>query len=181
MAYERPKAIAPGSLEECIAIGECRPKHRGSKSTRHWCKGREGMAHEYHWVRAIPYPTFSYRIPQGQELPVREYDSRTRMTEWHSICRECGKKGSWKYTCQDCFVPIRRKRGHSWGIIVHGMNCEHRDAIFYDWGLYTMEELKKSLDWLETVSPRQYSLHARRLDAAVMELRETLARGVIVF
>ena len=30
---------------ECVALGECRPRHRSRKDTRRWCRGRAGVEH----------------------------------------------------------------------------------------------------------------------------------------
>lgn len=34
---------------ECVALGECRPRHSSKKDTRRWCRGREGIEHHWEW------------------------------------------------------------------------------------------------------------------------------------
>jgi hypothetical protein len=47
---ENPRKIVT-KHPDCVEVGECRPRHQGSKNTRHWCKGRVGIPHTWEWRR----------------------------------------------------------------------------------------------------------------------------------
>lgn len=69
---------------ECVAIGECRPKHRAKKPTRRWCKGKVGIEHDWQWVAYEERPNAS-RIPRSLE--------HVSPKVWQiKICRRCGKQ-----------------------------------------------------------------------------------------
>lgn len=81
---------------ECIANGECRPRHQSRKSTKIWCKGREGVEHDWTWVDEYEVPGsfwFSWFSRTGH------VDNRMVIRE-RKVCRTCGQKpyfnGRWR-------------------------------------------------------------------------------------
>lgn len=79
----------------CVEVGECRPAHRGSKDTRHWCKGRVGIPHTWEWLRQ-----------RSQiELEQRYRMTYNRITE-EPICFGCSKVDSRRrHYCRHCGEP----------------------------------------------------------------------------
>ncbi len=116
------KALPP---RECVAVGECRPPHRGSKDRRRWCKGREGVEHVWEWRQ-------SHRSPRLQD---GELGYRTE----YRYCATCGKDGMWIDTRSVCHcgevmdAPVRRW-SHSGGCSACGYEpsetipCHVRDG-----------------------------------------------------
>lgn len=54
------KKRAGDAQRDCVAVGECRPPHHGSKNTRHYCKGKIGVEHQWRWMRCATIPNESY-------------------------------------------------------------------------------------------------------------------------
>lgn len=75
---------------ECIALGECRPRHQSKKNTTRWCKGRVGVPHV--WLFEESPPT-----RHGAPLP------RTRWRYESVCCFGCGKpERGRRVTCRHC-------------------------------------------------------------------------------
>lgn len=64
----------------CIEVGECRPKHRSSKDTHRWCKGRVDIPHTWEWQRQRTH------LEIEQRMGLRY----NRITE-EPVCFGCGK------------------------------------------------------------------------------------------
>jgi hypothetical protein len=79
----------------CIEVGECRPRHRGGKDTRHWCKGRVGIPHTWEWLRQ-----------RGEVEREQRYGIRyNRITE-EPVCFGCGKiEFRRRHYCRLCGEP----------------------------------------------------------------------------
>lgn len=79
----------------CVDVGECRPPHRASKSTRHWCKGRVGIPHAWEWRRQRS------QLEHEQRLGITYH----RITE-ERVCFGC-EKIDWPYRsfCGLCGEP----------------------------------------------------------------------------
>lgn len=57
---------------ECVETGECRPPHAGSKDTRHYCKGKVGVEHQWRWMRCVDIPNDSFHGRRRSESIIRE-------------------------------------------------------------------------------------------------------------
>lgn len=110
----------------CVDVGECRPPHRATKATRHWCKGRVGIPHTWEWQRSRNDLEREGRMGltynRITEQPVcfgcDKVDFRFR-----HYCRQCGEP--WEKTfyragevaaCTSCGAPwiVRHPRAHAW-------------------------------------------------------------------
>lgn len=147
---QEPKKRQPakGTLEECIDNGECRPKHRSSKPTSDWCKGREGLVHVWEY-RPVPWKgrTATYYHASGQSWPAHE----PQVVTYEQRCVECGKlnwQGRAKRRCADCWVPVHRAGWTNHSYVVHGVNCTFHDKPLYDGRRFvSLEDLRR--EWQE--------------------------------
>lgn len=114
------------SDRQCIQDGECRPRHSSHKDTAHWCKGREGMAHEYEWREDLWWTGLTLR---GEPAVMR----------LELICRECGRRGPGRsYKCSDCLAPITSF------FVTHGQFCRYKDRRFFNGhGLETLSSIER--------------------------------------
>ena len=114
-----PPPKAGDAQRECVQVGECRPAHRSTKDTRHWCKGRVGIPHTWEWQRRRwdldHEQRFGIRYMRITEVPVcfgcGKIDRRSR-----SYCRECGEPwpelqrrlpGEWRWRWSDALPCVR--------------------------------------------------------------------------
>lgn len=56
----KPVTRAVDAERTCIQVGECRPRHVSSKSTRRWCKGKVGREHDWQWTNRKDLPNFMH-------------------------------------------------------------------------------------------------------------------------
>jgi ribosomal protein L37E len=122
---------------DCVEVGECRPKHRGTKDTRRWCKGRVGVPHTWEWLRDRNDAEREQRMGlvynRITEHPVcfgcEKVDFKSR-----SYCALCGEPWPnlhhemsrlvWRLRpCERCgaasFTRVR-PRAHAHGFVAHG-------------------------------------------------------------
>jgi hypothetical protein len=105
--YTNPRKVVD-KHPSCVDIGECRPKHRGRKDTRQWCKGRVGIPHTWEWVRQ------RNQVEIEQRLGMRY----NRITE-EPVCFGCGKvEFRRRHYCAQC--------GEPWPELHHRVPGTHR-------------------------------------------------------
>lgn len=91
---------------ECVELGECRPRHQSSKSTRVWCGGKEGLAHEWTWVDSRQlWNAFMFN---------RNRPDHRMIIQERKVCDRCGKQ-PWE----------TRLRCRSHGVIGAPDFCDH--------------------------------------------------------
>lgn len=94
--------------EQCIEQGYCRPKHRATKDTKRWCKGKPGRLHRFLWQEDLPY------VRTG-------WIDRRRYVLEHPVCLDCGKHGvGYRRRCKVCLIPSQHGdygAGGWWGAV----------------------------------------------------------------
>lgn len=89
-----------GADRACVARGECRPKHRASKDTARWCKGKRGVEHQYEWRAYDSLPNHFH----GHRTPTPEVEWQMR------VCATCGRQ-EWqtRYIHKACGGLVHRR------------------------------------------------------------------------
>lgn len=64
---------------ECIALGECRPRHASRKDTRRWCRGRVGVEHQW-------------QLRGGKLHSVDQKTGELGFTNEREQCAACGRE-----------------------------------------------------------------------------------------
>lgn len=88
-----PRAGAPD--RDCVRVGECRPSHRSRKDRGRWCRGKEGVEHQWRWMndRELPNTTNSLRGHRPCEQDGFGYISE------REVCGSCGKQRASRHRC----------------------------------------------------------------------------------
>lgn len=89
----------------CVAVGECQPPHIGSKDTRHYCKGKVGVEHQWRWMRCADIPNESwYHKRRGNTVNTERL-----------ICIVCMKIGSGsRERCACCSAILSASTPPDW-------------------------------------------------------------------
>jgi hypothetical protein len=89
----------------CVQHGECRPKHVSGKSTRHWCKGKVGVEHDWQWVNpsSLPNRFHVQRRPMTAEDKAKhEAKHGLGYLSEVQVCARCSKQQVYGYGRKRC-------------------------------------------------------------------------------
>jgi hypothetical protein len=93
---------------ECIANGECRPRHRSRKNRSKWCGGHEGREHRYVWTDDCELPN-AHGAAWNRDRWRGEEGGYCNQTE---LCTVCKKQRGWRTVCHCGFIG----KGCLWGL-----------------------------------------------------------------
>lgn len=118
---------------QCIDQGHCPPRHRATKDRQRWCKGRDGVEHQWVWtnVADVPNaPTWRSRedVRPSERPPF--WEQRTRQVEF---CAPCGRQRDTRSICH-CgeVMTLAKKQGRGRWFADLVCTCGFHTGRFYD-------------------------------------------------
>lgn len=121
---------------ECIAVGECRPRHNSRKDTKRWCKGRVGVPHI--WL-------FEESVQTRFGVPL----APTRWRYESVRCFGCGKpeRGE-RVTCHYCGAHARHVYRYVDGCLYgEAWACDCPDNLHPGFGAWRGRTYRPRSEW----------------------------------